>query len=327
MRVIVYGVGAIGGTVAAGLALAGREVIGIARGAMLDAVRDRGLLLRTRDRETVARFPCHADLSEVAVRPDDVVVLAVKSQDTEAALLRLREAGVSGQPIACAQNGVANERLALRFFPNVYGVNVMMPADYSVPGEVSVFSRPRYGIFDIGRYPAGSDGAAESIAATLEVGNIAAFVQSGVMAHKYGKLLLNLDNVLEAALGVDADRDAVYRLARIEAEEVYTAAGISWIEVGNADPRRRDLMQVGGISGMDRKGGSSTQSLRRGTGSIETDYLNGEIVLLGRLHGVPVPVNAFLCGVGRRMAEEQMKPGDFGPDALLAGLRAVGVAV
>ena len=31
-----------------------------------------------------------------------------------------------------------------------------------------------------------------------------------------------------------------------------------------------------------------------GSGSIETDYLNGEIVLLGRLHGVPTPVNALL---------------------------------
>ena len=39
-------------------------------------------------------------------------------------------------------------------------------------------------------------------------------------------------------------------------------------------------------------GGSSWQSLVRGTGTIETDFLNGEIVLLGRLHGIPTPVNA-----------------------------------
>ena len=47
MRAIVYGIGAIGGTVAAALALAGQEVVGIARGAQLEAVRAGGLLLRT----------------------------------------------------------------------------------------------------------------------------------------------------------------------------------------------------------------------------------------------------------------------------------------
>ena len=52
---------------------------------------------------------------------------------------------------------------------------------------------------------------------------------------------------------------------------------------------------------MARTGGSSTQSLARGTGSIETDWLNGEIVLLGRLHGVPMPANAYFLGLGARL--------------------------
>ena len=50
MRTVVYGVGAIGGTVAASLALSGQEVVGIARGAQLAAIRASGLLLRTPDR-------------------------------------------------------------------------------------------------------------------------------------------------------------------------------------------------------------------------------------------------------------------------------------
>ena len=52
----------------------------------------------------------------------------------------------------------------------------------------------------------------------------------------------------------------------------------------------------GGAAGgrQSRPGASSWQSLARGTGSIEADYLNGEIVLLGRLHGVATPVNAAL---------------------------------
>ena len=57
--------------------------------------------------------------------------------------------------------------------------------------------------------------------------------------------------------------------------------------------RRGDLMRSVPIGGQDRGGGSTWQSLARG-GAVEADYLNGEIVLLGRLHGVPTPVNELL---------------------------------
>ena len=151
MRIIVYGAGAIGGTVAAALALAGHPVVGIARGPRLGAIRAGGLLLRTPDKSALARFSCVADPAEVDIRPDDAILLAVKTQDTAAALERLRAAGVTKQPIFCMQNGVANERMALRRFPNVHGVTVMMPASYTVPGEVDAFSTPRHGIFEVGR--------------------------------------------------------------------------------------------------------------------------------------------------------------------------------
>ena len=128
MRFIIYGVGAIGGTIAASLSLAGHEVVGIARGKMLDAIRTKGLLFRTPEGEHRVSFPCHAGPDEITFRPDDVIILTMKSQDTHAALLALRAAGAMDQAIICGQNGVANEREALRVFPNVYGMTVMMPA-------------------------------------------------------------------------------------------------------------------------------------------------------------------------------------------------------
>ena len=57
---------------------------------------------------------------------------------------------------------------------------------------------------------------------------------------------------------------------------------------------------------MARPGSSSWQSVHRRTGDIETDYLNGEIVLLGRLHGTATPANELIqqlareCAIGRR---------------------------
>lgn len=105
--------------------------------------------------------------------------------------------------------------------------------------------------------------------------------------------MLNLGNIIEAALGPDAADQRFYPLLRAEAEAAFTAASIAWRNVGTSDPRREPLMRYQPVAGIGRSGGSSTQSLTRGAGSIETDYLNGEVVLLGRLNGVPVPANAF----------------------------------
>ena len=65
------------------------------------------------------------------------------------------------------------------------------------------------------------------------------------------------------------------------------------------------------IPGRERGGGSSWQSLARGTGNIESDYLNGEIALLGRLHGVPTPVNALLQRLAAEAAARRDPPGQL----------------
>jgi 2-dehydropantoate 2-reductase len=326
MRTIVYGVGAIGGTVAAALAIAGCPVVGIARGRQLAAIRERGLLLRTPSGARPAQFPCVGDPADLAFESDDAILLTMKTQDTGAALERLRVAGVSDQPIFCVQNGVANERMALRLFPNVHGVTVMMPAGYLTAGEVAAHGSPRHGILDVGRYPAGGDGDDEALVEALGPANIAGFVQSDVMASKYGKLLMNLNNVVEAALGPDPAHRRFHEVLRAEAEAVLKAAGIAWRDVGAADPRREALMRVAPVEGAPRFGGSSAQSLMRGTGSIETDWLNGEIVLLGRLHRAPTPANAWFVRLAARMARERMAPGSVPAAEVEAGLRAVGVA-
>ena len=81
--------------------------------------------------------------------------------------------------------------------------------------------------------------------------------------------------------------------------------------------RRGDRFQWGGDAARSRPGASSWQSLARGTGSIEADYLNGEIVLLGRLHDVPTPVNLLLQRTAARAAREGLAPGSIRVDDLI----------
>lgn len=128
------------------------------------------------------------------------------------------------------------------------------------------------------------------------------------MRWKYTKLLLNLGNAVQALLSPDG-RSEVTDRARAEGEACLRAAGIDFASTADDAARRGDLLDVRDAGGTPRRGGSSWQSLQRRTGSIETDYLNGEIVLLGRQHGVPTPVNALLQALARQAAAAGATPG------------------
>lgn len=309
MRFIIYGTGAIGGTLAARLFLCGYETIAIARGRQLAAIQQNGLRLRTPETDEVAKLACVSGPHEIIWQPDDVIILTMKGQDTWAALESMRDAGVDQQAIICAQNGVDNERQALRLFPNVYGCTVMMPAAYIVPGEVNAFGTPRHGLFDLGRYPSGTDAAVTQICDAFNASGFDFVVHEQVMRSKYGKLLGNTANAADAALGDTPARKDMAKKAHDECKTVFAAAGIAYDDLSSADPLRKQLLKEEPIKGADRIGSSSAQSLARGVGSIETDYLNGEVVLLARLHNVEAPVNEMLCRLARIMLDENLRPG------------------
>lgn len=320
MRFIIHGVGAIGGTIAVSLASAGQKVIGIARGEQLKAMKAKGLTLRTPKGTETCHFECVESPSDIALLPDDVVLVCTKTQHMGAVIEQLAAAGLQDQSIFCFQNGVENERTALRRFANVHGVSVILPADYVTPGEILAFGSPHSGYFYLGRYPQGFDSVDEAVAQALTVSGLPAFVVPDVMKNKYGKLLLNLHNIVDAACADQGDIAPIVDLLREEAEVVFAASGVQWQSVGETDPNRGRLMKMASIAGFSRAGSSSMQSLARSTGSIETDYLNGEVVLLGRLHGVPTPANTWFCELAARMVREKLRPGTIPLDEVKRAL-------
>src|SRR5262249_41672437 len=137
MRWVVVGAGAVGGVVGARLAGAGHDVVLVARGEHLAAIRRSGLRLLTPDDDAVLRVPAVGSASEVDWRPGDGALLAVKSMATAGLLTELAAACDPGStPVVSLQNGVANEPAALRYFANVYGICVMLPTSHLEPGVV-----------------------------------------------------------------------------------------------------------------------------------------------------------------------------------------------
>jgi len=327
MRYIIIGAGAVGGTIGGRLFEGGHEVVLVARGPHLDALRAHGLRLITPDGDVALPVAAVGQPGELELRDGDVLVLAVKTQDAEAVLAEWAWRPVRGGtvaagslPVVCAQNGVASERMALRRFRHVYGVCVWLPATHLEPGTVEAQGAPLTGMLNIGRYPSGTDAMATRIGAELAQSRFLAPASADVMRWKYGKLLGNLSNAIEAVCGHDAGDDAadLRRRATAEGTAVLDAARIAYASQQESADIRGDRVRIQPVNGSPRGGGSSWQSLTRGTGSIEADYLNGEIVLLGREHGVPAPVNEVLQRLANQAARDRRAPGRTIPSEVMA---------
>ena len=318
MRFVVYGAGAVGGVIAARLHLGGEDVQVVARGEHLEAIRRTGLRLVTPDDESVARVPAAERLADLDVGSDTAVLVAVKSHQTAAVMHDVARSTPPDVTLVSAQNGVANEAVLLRCRPHVVGMVVMLPSSHLEPGVVIQASSNKPGLLDVGCFPAGMSDRAEAVAAGLRAGGFESVVRPDIMAWKHRKLMMNIGNAAGATCAPGEDRDRLMDLAAEEGEAVLAAAGIPVISREEDDERRGDLLDTSRMRG--RGGGSTWQSLRRGTGDVEVDYLNGEVSLLGRLHGVPTPVNDLLRDAAWRLAAARLEPGSLSAADLLEEL-------
>ncbi len=310
MRFVVLGAGAIGGSTGALLVRAGHDVMFIARGPHGDAIRDNGLRLETPDGPLVARPP-------LALNPEwrdgDVVLLAVKTQDAEVALRSV----ASEIPVVCLTNGIAAERFAANGVRCVCGAYVFVPASHLLPGVVQLWASPVAGVIDVGCFPAGVSPLAEAIAAMLQNAGFASEVRDDIMRYKRGKLIMNLGNVVEALCGPMPDELDIERRARAEAISCFDAAGLPY----TIDETRSVTLRP--IAGATRPGGSTWQSLARGK-TLEVDFLNGEIVAIGRAHGVPTPVNSALQRLAAEAFARRAAPGSLSIAELEAAVKRSG---
>ncbi len=307
MHHIILGAGGIGGGIGARLVQAGHEVTLIARGEHLRRMQRDGLRLRAPGEDVTLDVRAVGDPSEVAYRGDEVVILTVKSQDTEAALERLR-AVAPRVPVVCCQNGVANERVAARLFEHVYGMLVNYPATFLTPGEVLLHGTPVSGLLDAGRYPTGIDATIEELCANLEQAHFVAPLDPAVMRKKYAKLLMNLGNAVQA-LADTRDAASIHSALREEGVACFAAAGIDYMPLEELVQLGDATYSSGVIEDAPRGGGSTWQSMVRGSGSVEVDYLNGEIALLGELHDVPTPYNRAVQQLLAEASAEGAAPG------------------
>lgn len=327
-RYVIIGAGAIGAGLGGLLAQQAIPVVLVARGDHLAAMRAHGLTVRTPDDSFVVSPPVAGGPDEVSLTTDDVLVLSTKSHQAEAALTQWADAvvrdpdgtvvGTAGDvlPVLTALNGVASEAMALRWFARVYGVCVWMPAVLLEPGEVIVRGAPSRAFMHISRVPAElADDQDTVLLAEIkhdwERAKVLTPTPPDVMPWKYRKLLGNLGNAFQALLGDTANSADLVARARDEAKDLVARAEIP-LNTDAEEAEARSAFTVQPVPDEPAQlGGSTWQSLARGTGSAESDYLNGEIVALAHRLGRTAPVNAVVARLMREAVTAGARPGDL----------------
>jgi 2-dehydropantoate 2-reductase len=337
-RHVIYGAGAIGGAIGAMLDRAGSRVICVARPAQAEALR-RGLIIKQEGEEMTARLDAVTGVGDLAPEGGDAIVITTKSQDTEQAIEELAAVYDRASPVVCLQNGVSNEEIAARRFDNVYAGLVFFSA---VQLEPSLITLPRGRAVAIGCYPAGVDDRARKFCDDLNRAGFDAVASAHVMAMKWSKFVINLNNATFAITGywveqgmADAQMRRLMYGVREEGLRVLEAAGIevepppgepSPIRIREMNEKLKEPLKASddatALPEERRTYASMWQDLFLGRKSGEADYLNGKIVELGKKFSIPTPYNSALLEITNRMFDEGLKPGIYTPTELHASIQA-----
>jgi 2-dehydropantoate 2-reductase len=320
LRIVIYGAGAVGGMVGGLLALSDTPVIMIGRPNNVDVIRKQGLKLISTSGTHIVQLAAVSSPGQINFGKTDAVFLCVKSQDTDSAMLDL-SAVVKDVPVFCFQNGVRNEEIVSKYYPRVYGVMVKAGAVFIREGEVESRGNPP-GRFVIGRYPDGTDALVESVAASLRNAGYEVRVTPDIMPYKWGKLVDNLPNAVGAitnAAGEEANRIA--RASQNEGKEILTQAGIRWIPIEETTTKQPKVVTRANSDLHGEPLGSTWQSLVRRQGTVETEFLNGEIVQIAKKLGKQSPINEALLHITAEMAASHQPPGKYTPAELIRLLK------
>ncbi len=317
-RYIIYGAGGIGSSMGGHLFRTCHQSVLIGRPSHVGRVNKSGLQLITPQDSYCIEIPSVTTPQEVEWRPNDVVVLCMKSQDTEAALRALVQAGVDTEnlPVLCAQNTISNEPTAARYFERVYGVMVGFTGIYLEDGKVYNPVEGNAGYLEVGDYPTGVDTLVTQAVSDLTEASFAVLENPNVMAAKGAKLVGNLGNALSAICDGKGDLDRYNERTREEAERCLRAAGLPLEPRSALAGRTKSRRGVNRLPDKVRNRGSTWQSLMRKQGSTEADYLNGEIVRLGKILGIQTPFNRLLQRIAGEMARNREAPGKYSADEL-----------
>jgi 2-dehydropantoate 2-reductase len=296
-RIAVVGAGAVGSWFGGRLAAAGEDVVLFARAAHVEAVERDGLAIESAKGVETIRVRATTDVA-AAVRDARIVLVTVKTLDTEDVARRIAPHVAAGASVLSLQNGVDNvERIRraapeLAVFPAVVYVAVAMTA----PGRIRHSGRGDLTIGDLAPGVPDARARLDAIAATFQRGGVSCTVSDDIARDLWAKMVMNCAyNAVSALTGKRYGAMVEDAAAR----EWMAQAGLETVAVARAKgtvlDEREMLAAVWRLAAAVPEATSSTaQDLARSR-RTEIDSLNGYVAREGERIGVPTPVNRLLA--------------------------------
>jgi 2-dehydropantoate 2-reductase len=293
MRIAVIGAGGVGGFFGGKLAQAGHDVVFVARGAHLAALREHGLRVEGPHAFGVASV--NAVDSVAHVGPVDAAMLCVKLWDVEPLAPQLAVLVRDGGVVIPFQNGVDSHAILQRTLgpAHVLGGVAYIAATIGSPGvivQTGTMAR-----LVVGAFAAAQAAAADAFAQACRGAGIDCSVSPDIRAALWTKyvFLAALSGVTSLArqpVGVirsDPDLRATMASAMREIVAVAAAEGVA---LGEGFVER----QLGFLDGLPAQMRSSMQNDLAAGNRLEAPWLAGGVVRKGAERRVPTPVNATI---------------------------------
>ena len=289
MRIVVMGSGGTGGYFGAKLARAGEDVTFVARGAHLEAIRARGLRVKSAiDGEWVVRAPAVERLA--GLPPADLVLFCVKSFDTDIAGEVIKPVVGPGTGVLPVQNGVDNEERLERILGpgHAMGGVAQVLATIEAPGVVSHRFLGRIVFGEMDGLPSER---ARAFLQACERAGIQAQISANMLRALWEKYVF-----IAAHAGMTALTRSPAGVVRAvpETRAMYRLILGEMVALGNASGAGLDADLVESSMGMlDNLGAAFTSSLHHDLAEgkrLELEALHGHAVRLGERHGIPTPM-------------------------------------
>lgn len=306
MQIAVLGAGALGSLFAGTLSSTHEVTLVGHENAHLEAIRRDGLRIERLD-GTVEECAVSATADHAAVAETDLLVLTVKSYDTESAMLDV-ESHLDGIPVLTLQNGLGNaEMIREHVSPEQVMVGTTTNGAYiESPG---LATHTGWGETTIGRIWGENDPFVEEVADAFRVVGFDVSVAADIQRALWAKVLVNvginpttaLSRVQNGALIESPSGERLLESAVREAERVARAEGVEF----EHDPVTH-TKEVARATATNHS--SMLQDVEQGS-KTEIDALNGAIVARAADHDIDVPVNRTLTDA-IRLLEHGRRPGE-----------------